>query len=189
MDSNYLKYGSLITLSTSEGFHLYSQGFIDSSPYLREQTLDYSEFSGAVFRILPQCLYSVQTNILRYIRENRDIDYKEKRPQLAKMEESLEGEIKSNIHTYNIFKGEIIRYNSLVQLEHLTSHKYLTLNSQLSAETEKDNFKITFEDFSSENSHFRIVPGYKFQIHGSGNVKISDKVFFEIMVPEIRKIA
>lgn len=188
MDSKYLKYGSLITLSTSEGYFLYSQGFIDSSPYLREQTRDFSEFSGAVFRIIPQSMYNAQNTIIDFIKETREGDFYSKINELNKMEENLEGEIKTNIHSYNSYKGQIVRYNSLVQLEHFTSHKFLTLHRK-SAEAEKDNFKISFKNFPSENSHFRIVPSYKFQKHGSGKVKIFDKVYLEIMVPNLRKVA
>jgi hypothetical protein len=189
MDSKYLKYGSLITLSTNEGYYLYSQGFIDSSPYLREQDQNYSEFSGSIFRIVPQCMYSVQTCILDFIEDLREIDFVEKYPQLVKMEENLEGEIKTNLHSYNTNKGQIIRYNSMVQLEHFTSHKFLTLRSQSLAIAEKDSFKLSFEDHPSEYSHFRIVPSYKYQKHGSGKVKISDKVHLQILVPGLRKIA
>lgn len=188
MDSKYLKYGSLITLSTSEGYFLYSQGFIDSSPYLREQTRDFSEFTGAVFRIVPQSLYNVQSSIIEFIKETREGDFYSKLNKLNKMEENLEGEIKTNIHLYNSFKGQIVKYNSLVQLEHFTSHKFLTLHSR-SAEAEKDNFKVSFKNFPSENSHFRIVPSYKFQEYGSGKVKIFDKIYLEIMIPSLRKLA
>ena len=189
MELSYVKYGSLITLSTSEGFYLYSQGFVDSSPYLREQTKDFFEFSGAVVRIIPQSMHSVQSTILEYIKNIREIDYYEKINSLIRSEESLEGEIKSNIHSYESLKGEIVRYNSLVQLEHLTSHKFLTMHSKVSAEGEKDNYKVSFEDFPSAYSHFRIVPSFKFQTHGSGKVKVFDKVYLEIMVPELRKVA
>ncbi|OMJ77245.1 hypothetical protein SteCoe_23193 [Stentor coeruleus] len=188
MDSKYLKYGSLITLSTCEGYFLYSQGFIDSSPYLREQTRDFSEFTGAVFRIVPQSLYNVQSSIIQFIKETREGDFYSKLNELNKMEENLEGEIKTNIHLYNSYKGQIVTYNSLVQLEHFTSHKFLTLHSK-SAEAEKDNFKVSFKNFPSENSHFRIVPSYKFQEYGSGKIKIFDKIYLEIMIPNLRKIA
>lgn len=189
MELKYLKYGSLITLSTSEGFYLYSEGFNDSSPYLREQSKNFSEFSGAVFRLIPQCMHSVQTSILQYIKDIREADFFQKINHLIKMEENLEGEIKTNIHSFESLKGQVVKYNSLVQLEHLRSHKFLTLNSSVSAEAEKDNFKITLEDFPSDYSHFRIVPSYKFQKHGSGGIKVFDKVYLEILIPELRKVA
>ena len=189
MDSKYLKYGSLITLSTTEGYYLYSQGFINSSPYLREQPQNSSNFTGSVFRIVPQCMHTVQSSIINFITGLREVDFTEKIPQMIKMEENLEGEIKTNLHSYNTFKGQIIKYNSLVQLEHYTSHKFLTLRSRLSAEAEKNNFKLSFEDFPSDNSHFRIIPSFIFQKHGSGKVKVADKVYLQIIVPDMRKIA
>ena len=189
MELRYVKYGSLISLSTPEGFYLYSQGFVDSSLYLREQTPECLEFSGSVLRILPQCMHSVQTSILEYIRNIKEIDYCDKINALISSEKSLEGEIKSNIHSYESLKGETVRYNSLIQLEHLASHKFLTVHSKVSAEGEKDNYKVSFEDFPSAYSHFRIVPGYKFQTYSSGKVKVFDKVYLEVTVPELHKVA
>jgi hypothetical protein len=178
-----------VTLSSSDGFYLYSQGFLQSTPYLREQTQDHSDFSGSVFRIIPQCMHAVQTSLFKFITEIRGADFPEKIVQLMKMEENLEGEIKTNIHLFSSLRGQVVRYNSLIQLEHLTSHKLLTLRSQTSADAEKDNFKISFEDFPSDYSHFRIVPSFNFLKQGSGKVKLFDKVYLEIVVPELRKVA
>lgn len=189
IDISYLKYGSLITLSTKEKYFLYSHGFIQTSPYLQESSSKFFDLTGALFQVVPPCMYSVQTSLNEYMNGIREVDYGEKINQLVKIEESLEGEIKTNIHTYNLCKGQEILYDSFVQLEHIKSHKFLTLHSQISAETEKDNFKLTFEDFPSEYSHFRVVPSYKYQNHGSRKVKFSDKVYLQIVVPELRKTA
>ena len=189
IDISYLKYGSLITLSTKEKYFLYSHGFIQTSPYLQESTSKFFDLTGALFQVVPPCMHSVQTSLNEYMNGIREVDYGEKINQLVKIEESLEGEIKTNIHTYNLCKGQEILYDSFIQLEHVKSHKFLTLHSQISAETEKDNFQLSFEDFPSEYSHFRVVPSYKYQNHGSRKIKFSDKVYLKIVVPELRKTA
>lgn len=189
IDINYLKYGSLITLSTKEGYFLYSDGFLQTSPYLQESSSQHFDLTGAIFQVIPQCLYSAQKNLHEYIKGICEVDFNEKLYNLMKIEENLEGEIKANINAYNLSKGQEVLYNSLIQLEHIKSHKFLTLQSEKSAETEKDNFKLSFEDFPSEHSHFRIVPSFKYQNHGNRKVKFSDKIYLQILVPELRKIA
>ena len=189
MDSNYLKYGSLITLSTSEGFFLNSEGYIDSHPILRDNSDLNLDYSSAVFRVIPKCIYSVQTSLVEYMKRISDVNIPDKLSHLIKIEENLEGEIRTNIHIFNLFDQQEVRYDSQIQLVHVKSHKFLTLKSQSSAESEKDNFKLSLEDFPSEHSHFRIVPSFKYQEHGSGRIKLSHKVYFQMLVPELRKIA
>ncbi|CAG9321846.1 unnamed protein product [Blepharisma stoltei] len=184
--TRFLHYGSLINLKTLDNYYIYSQGFIETTPFLQPFTEIESNFIGAVFRIIPQCQYSTQKEILRYISDANGIVQAEK---LERLEDSLDGEIKTNTHTYNTFKGEAIKYGSLVQLEHIHSHRFLALQSKTSAESEKENFRLTLEDFGSEYSHFRIEPSYKYQKEGSGLVRLKDKVLFELMVPELNRAA
>lgn len=184
--SQFLHYGSLITVRTIENFYICSQGFIDNNLYLQDGLGNTISFTGAVFRIIPQTMNSTQKEILRYISDSSGALNSEK---LDRLEDSLDGEIKTNIHTYNNFKGEAIKYGSLVQLEHIQSHRFLTLISRESAEIEKENLKLSLEDYTSEYSHFRIEPSYKYQKEGSGFVRLEDKVHFEITIPELNRVA
>lgn len=184
--SRFLHYGSLVNIKTNENLYLYSQGFIDNTPYLQDLTDKNINFEGAVFRVIPQCIYSTQKEILRYITlisGSLQVD------KLDRLEEALDGEIKTNTHTYSNFKGQAIKFGSLVQLVHLQSHRFLTLHSQQSAESERENLRLVLDDFGSEYSHFRIEPSYKYQKQGSGYVRIKDKVHFEITIPELNRVA
>jgi hypothetical protein len=67
---------------------------------------------------------------------------------------NLEGEIKTNLQTYNSLKGKPVRYDSLIQLEHLQIHKSLTLESKEIAEIEKENLKASLEDYPSATHTF-----------------------------------
>lgn len=178
-------YGSLITLKTTEEYNLAAQGFIDNSPYLQREI--FHHFNLAVFRIIPQSIYSVQNEILDYTRDIKDNSFMEKVEKLSKLEDSLEGEIKTNMQNYSILKGQPIKYDSLIQLVHVQSHKFLALERNETSEIEKENLKVSLEDFPSEYSHFKILPGYVFQKYTDGVVQSTDKLYLEILIPELRR--
>lgn len=189
MENQYspICYGALITLKSPEDYYLCAQGFIDQSPYLQKHISQ--DFSGAIFRIIPNSTYSVQNEIISFVQEINENNINEKIDRLAKLEDSLEGEIKTNMQRYVNARGTPIRYDSPIQLEHLQSHKFLTLECSDTADIEKENLKVSLEDFTSGRSHFRIVPGFNYQKFTDGVVKNHDKVYLEILVADVRKVA
>lgn len=182
-----LLYGSLILLSFSDYF-LYSKGFIDNSFYLQKNSSENEvNMMSAVFRINPQAMYSVQDQIFWILESDRGVEIIANR--IARIGEAFEAELKANVRTYKNFRGQPVRFNSLVQLEHIQTHKFLTLMPNEHAEIEKDNIRLKLEDFGSEASHFRIQPYYSFQEEVDGIVRIGDKVIFEGVISEIGKPA
>ena len=61
----------------------------------------------------------------------------------------------------------------------MLSHKLLTVNPTENATYEKDSLKLLLEDFGSERSLFRIVPAFKYQSEGDGNILFGDKIILE----------
>ena len=49
------------------------------------------------------------------------------------------------LQLYNNFKDQPVRFGSLVQLEHLWTHKLLTIKPQQSADVESENIKLTLK--------------------------------------------
>ena len=185
--NEFLHFGQLISISLEEDSYIYSKGFIDNSIYL--QSIDSSgafDFTGAVFRVLPQCMYSVQNDLLSASQDLSSSLFTEK---FTRHEESHEGEIKTNIQTFNNFKGEPVRFGSIIQLQHMVSHKFLTLVPQENAEIDKENLRIKLTEFASECCYIRIETGYKFQEEGDSLVRINDRVIFEILLPDLIKSA
>ena len=185
--SEFLHFGELISISADDDSFIFSKGFIDNSVYV--QQLDDKgtyDFLGAVFRILPQCMYSVQNDLLMGSEELPQQQFHEK---FLRHEESLEGEIKTNIQTYGNFKGESVRFGSIIQLQHALSYKFITIVPKENAEIEKENLRLRLTEFACECSYIRIETGYKFQKESDGLVRINDRVIFEIMLPELIKPA
>ena len=48
---------------------------------------------------------------------------------------------------------------------HLDSSKFLACHNQ-EANVQKNNYKVTLEDYTSENTLFKIVPAFKYQKDG-----------------------
>lgn len=185
--SDFLHFGQLISICLEEDSFIHSKGFIDNSVYLQQFDENGTyDFSTAVFRVLPQCMFSVQNDLLTAADELNHQQFSEK---FSRHEESLEGEIKTNIQTYNNFKGEPIRFGSIVQLQHVLSYKFITLVPQENAEIEKENLRLRLTEFASECSYIRIEPGFKFQKESDGLVRINDRVVFEILLPDLTKSA
>jgi hypothetical protein len=185
--SDFLHFGQLISICLEDDSFIYSKGFIDNSVYLQQFDENGTfDFSASVFRVLPQCMYSVQNDLLR---ASDDLGQQQFSEKFTRHEESLEGEIKTNIQTFNNFKGEAIRFGSIVQLQHVLSYKFITLVPQENAEIEKENLRLRLMEFASECSYIRIEPGFKFQKESDGLVRINDRVVFEILLPDLTKSA
>ena len=176
-----IHYGACVTLSLEGCGLLNSRGFSDPAVYTEHQSLELDS-SAAVFRILPSCTYAVQREVLAALHMSTVST-----EHLSLLEESLEGEMKTNIQTYDGCKGKPLKFGAWVQFEHVASRKYLTLRPQESAETEKDHLRVSLEDFSSEQALFRIEPAFQFQSDQS--VQSGDLVMLSSFVPQFSRNA
>jgi hypothetical protein len=114
-----------------------------------------------LFRICPSHRYSAQTqywNGLKSPSGVRDI----KKLQLAADTEKRQNEEESRKQT-----GTIIKYgDTVVQLLHIKSNKYLTVNKRLPAFLEKNAMRVSLDVSGTEGSWFQIEPYYKLRAKG-----------------------
>ena len=178
----FLKYGDLIRIGLDENACIYSKGFIDASVTIAD-IVNHDCFP-AIFRIFPQTIHSIQTELVSTARASQAPYLKE---TISHLKESAEGEIKTNIQIYSNSLNQPVKFNSLLQLQHAASGKFLSLIPKENAEIERENLKVRLCDFFSDSSLIRIVPVYKFQTEGDALVRYEDSIYLEINISGVSR--
>ena len=183
VSSELLHYGSCISLALQDNTFMHSSGFIDTKLYLSSLE-NISDFSQCLFRVLPRCIRTVKNELISALETQSLSEYQAK---YLDSEEKLEGEVKRNRQDYQKEKGKIIRFGTVVNLQHVESHKFITLYPKETGTADRDSFKIGLNDFPNELSDITLQPSYSFQKEGDNMIRMADIIHLEFLLPTQNK--